>query len=78
MTARTINVRVPDTLYAQIEELATATARTKSFLTIEALKGYVETEAWQIKDIQKGIEEANAGEFASDEEVATVFAKYGA
>jgi predicted DNA-binding protein len=29
MTARTINVRLPEALYNQIEELAKATARTK-------------------------------------------------
>ena len=41
MTAKTINVRVPEALYSQLEELARATARTKSFLTIEALKAYL-------------------------------------
>jgi hypothetical protein len=30
MTAKTINVRLPEALYNQIEELAKATARTKS------------------------------------------------
>jgi predicted transcriptional regulator len=34
MTARTINVRLPEALYNQIEELAKATARTKSFLAM--------------------------------------------
>lgn len=78
MTSKTINVRVPEALYAQIEELARATARTKSFLAIEALKGYVESESWQVRDIRAGIEEADAGDFASAEEVAETFAKYGA
>ena len=41
MTTRTMNVRIPEALYGQIEELARATARTKSFLAVEALKGYV-------------------------------------
>ena len=78
MTAKTINVRVPDTLYSQLEELAKATARTKSFLTIEALKGYVQNEAWQIRDIHERIKEADAGNFATPEEVTAVFKKYGA
>ena len=46
MTARTINVRLPEALYKQIEELATATARTKSFLAIDALSQYVQNETW--------------------------------
>lgn len=78
MSTRTINVRIPEALYGQIEELAQATARSKSFLAIEALKSYVESESWQVRDIQAGIEEADAGDFASQEEVAATFAKYGA
>ena len=78
MSAKTINVRLPEALYNQIEELAKATARTKSFLTIDALTSYVERESWQIHDIHEGIKEADAGEFATDEQVKGVFAKYGA
>ncbi len=76
MSARTINVRLPEALYNQIEELAKATARTKSFLAIDALTNYVQSESWQIRDIQEGIKEADAGEFATDEQVKAVFSKY--
>lgn len=78
MTARTINVRLPEALYQQIEELAKATSRTKSFLAIDALTNYIQSESWQIRDIHEGIKEAEAGEFATDREVNAVFAKYGA
>ena len=78
MTARTINVRLPEALYKQIEELSKATARTKSFLAIDALTNYVQNESWQIRDIDQGIQEADAGEFASAKQVNAVFAKYGA
>ena len=77
MTARTINVRLPKALYKQIEELATATARTKSFLAVDALTQYVQNESWQIRDIHEGIKEADAGEFATEKQVKAVFAKYG-
>lgn len=78
MTAKTINVRLPEALYNQIEELAKATARTKSFLTIDALTDDVARESWQIRDVREGIKEADTGEFAADDEVKGVFAKYGA
>jgi len=78
MAAKTINVRLPEALYNQMEELAKATARTKSFLTVDALTDYVQRESWQIRDIHEGIAEANAGEFATDDQVQAVFAKYGA
>ena len=31
---------------------------------------------WQVEKIQRGIRQADAGEFATDEEVATVFERY--
>ena len=78
MTARTINVRLPEALYNQLEELSKATARTKSFLAIDALTNYVQSESWQIRDIHEGIKEADAGEFATDKQVKAVFSKYSA
>ena len=78
VTAKTINVRLPEALYEQIEALAKATARTKSFLAIDALTHYVQSESWQIHDIHEGIKEADAGEFATDKQVKAVFDKYGA
>ena len=78
MAARTINVRVPEALYNQPEELAKATAWTKSLLAIDALTNYVQSESWQIRDVREGIKEADAGEFATDKQVKAVFAKYSA
>jgi predicted transcriptional regulator len=77
MATRIINVRLPESLYNQIEALARATARTKSFLAIDARTSYVQSESWQIRDIHEGLKEADAGEFASDEQVKAVFVKYG-
>jgi len=78
MTAKTINVRLPEALYNQIDELAKATARTKTYLAIDALTHYVQRGSWQIRDIHDGVQEAEAGEFATDDQVKAVFAKYSA
>ncbi len=75
---RTINVRVPEGVYQQLDLLAKATARTKSFVTLEALSSYLETQSWQVKDIEAGISDADQGDFATDAEVNAVFEKYGA
>lgn len=72
-----LNVRLPAELHGQLEQLVLATGRTKSFLTVEALKRYVDQEQWQIADIQAGLQEADRGEFATSDEVGAVFAKYG-
>lgn len=77
-TTRTINVRVPEAVYQQLETLATATARTKSFVTVEALSSYLEQHSWQVQEIKTGLTDADRGDFASDTEANAVFAKYGA
>ena len=76
--SRTINVRVPMSVYQQLEDLAKARARTKRFITLEALSTYLEAQRWQVQDIEAGLAEADRGEFASDAEVNAVFADYGA
>ena len=35
-----------------------------------ALEAFVESESWQIEEIKRGLAEADAGEFATDAEVA--------
>lgn len=73
---KVLNVRLPADLHSQLERLVQVTGRTKSFLTVEALKGYVEQENWQLADIKAGLAQADAGEFATDDEVEAVFKKY--
>jgi predicted transcriptional regulator len=36
----------------------------------------MDLQAWQISQIEAGLREADAGDFASDEEVAGIFAKW--
>jgi RHH-type transcriptional regulator, rel operon repressor / antitoxin RelB len=75
---RTINVRIPISVFNQLDELATATARTKSFVTVEALSSYLAAQAWQVREVQAAMVEADQGDFATDDQVNAVFAKYGA
>jgi RHH-type rel operon transcriptional repressor/antitoxin RelB len=56
MTANAINVHLPEALCNQIEGLAKATARTKSYLAIDARTHHVPRESWQIRDIHDGIQ----------------------
>lgn len=76
-SGKMLNVRLPEDLNQTLESLVSATGRTKSFLATEALRRYLESEAWQLKDIQEGIQDADRGEFAPTEEVDTFFAQYG-
>lgn len=71
-----LNVRLPTKLAAQLESLTKATGRTKSFLAVEALKAYVVQKIGQIAEVKAGLEEADRGVFATDTEMAAIFAKY--
>ena len=72
-----MSMRLPEDLASRLGELAKATGRTKSFLALRALRDFVEREAWQVAEIQQGIEEADQGLFASEEEVQAVYDKWG-
>lgn len=72
-----MSMRLSKELATQLGNLAEATGRTKSFLAVQALQEFVEREAWQVAEIKKGLAEADAGDFATDEENAALDAKWG-
>lgn len=73
-----LSVRLPDDIEQQLATLAESTGRTKSWHAGQAVRDYLSRELWQVGEIQQAIEEADAGEFASDEEVAAKMRKWGA
>lgn len=73
----TMTIRLEDELKEQLERLAAATQRSKSFLAAEAIREFVELNEWQVHEIQRGLKEADAGDFASESEVTRTFAKWG-
>lgn len=69
-------MRLPDELTNQLDKLATATGRSKSYLAGQAIRDYIERESWQIAEITQAISEADNGDFASDDEVNSISAKW--
>ncbi|SFN45065.1 Predicted transcriptional regulator [Formivibrio citricus] len=69
-------MRLPDDLSAQLNALAKATGRSKSFLAGQANRDYIEREAWQIGQITQALQKADAGDFASETEVSAISAKW--
>ena len=72
----TMTLRLEDDVKARLDKLADATQRSKSFLAAEAIREFVENNEWQIREIKTAIKEANAGDFASDDEVAAIAKKW--
>ena len=72
----TMTIRLEPELKQRLDDLAEATKRSKSFLAAEALRDYVELNEWQIRELREALKEADAGDFASDEEARKVFDKW--
>lgn len=73
-----MSLRLPDEIAETLANLAKATGRSKSFLAVDALREYLAREAWQINEIQQALKEADAGDFASADEVKAMADKWGA
>lgn len=76
MSTALLTLRLNSNLKKQLEKLAKATQRSKSFLAAEAIKEYLALNEWQIEEIKKAIKEADSGDFASEEEVRKVTKKW--
>jgi RHH-type transcriptional regulator, rel operon repressor / antitoxin RelB len=72
----TMTVRLDDDVKNRLDVLADATQRSKSFLAAEAIRVYVETNEWQVSEIQAALKEAKAGDFAGDKDVAALAKKW--
>lgn len=75
MTAA-FTIRLDDETLAKLDALAADTDRSRNWLAAKAIENYIELNVWQIERIKQGIAQADRGEFATEEEVEAVFAKY--
>ena len=72
----TLNVVLEPDVRKRLEALAESTQRSESRLAAEAIAVYVERQAWIVSEIEQSIGEADAGDFASQEEVQAVLEKW--
>lgn len=59
---RASQIKVLDTLAASLD-------RDRSYVLNEALTAYVELYRWQMEHIKEGLRQADAGEYAPDEDI---------
>lgn len=69
MMSEMLTARVLPDLKERLDELAKSTHRGKSWLINEALRLYLDANNWQIKAIEKGLEEAKQGKLVSGKQV---------
>ena len=72
----TMTVRIEDDVKDRLDRLATSTQRSKSFLAAEAIRAYVDNNAWQVAEVQAALAEADGGDFAADAAVAALARKW--
>jgi predicted transcriptional regulator len=72
-----MTIRLQPEIKSRLDKLSVTTHRSKSFLAAEAVREFIEVNEWQIEEVQKAVNEADAGDFASDQETSAVFNKWG-
>jgi len=73
----TLSIRIDSETKQRLEALSKRSRRSKSFLAAEAIAAYVESEAWQIGEIQAGIAELDSGQGVSHEKVSKWLKSWG-
>lgn len=70
-----VSVRLDREKREALDRLAKSMDRDCTYLINEAVDAYLQIHAWQLEEIRTGFKEADAGRFASDEEVAQAFSR---
>jgi len=73
----TLSIRIDSGTKKRLDALSKRSKRSKSFLAAEAIAAYVESEEWQLGELQAGIAELDAGQEASHEKVAKWLNSWG-
>jgi len=78
MGDRSLTLNVEDETLSRLETLARETGRSSQQLAEEAVRQYVEYESWRADKIRAAVRQADAGAFATEEEMEAVFNRYRA
>lgn len=73
----TLSVRIDAEMKKRLDALSKRSKRSKSFLAAEAIAVYIESEEWQLGELQAGITELESGKEVSHEKVSTWLRSWG-
>lgn len=71
-----ISFRIEKSNREMLDALAKATNSDRSSLIDNAIRAYLEFNSWFLKEVDQGIADADAGDFASESEVEETFARF--
>jgi RHH-type transcriptional regulator, rel operon repressor / antitoxin RelB len=73
----TLSIRLDAGTKRRLNALSKRSKRSKSFLAAEAIAVYIESEEWQLGEIQAGIAELESGQEVSHEKVSKWLSSWG-
>jgi predicted transcriptional regulator len=74
--SNTITIDLEKDAQRALDQLALQTNRSVHDLVSQAIRDYLGLQEWQRRKIETGIEAANQGAFATEEELARIVDKY--
>ena len=75
MATATLTVRIDPEKKAELDAIAAARDRDRSYLVKEALREYLEVQRWHMEHLQQGLREADAGIFVSEAKMKKTIAR---
>lgn len=75
MAKKTITFRVDARKKKTLDAIAAGMVRDRSYVLNEAIDNYLDVHKWQLAHLKEGLRQADAGNFATDAEVAAVFSR---
>jgi len=75
--SETLSIRVDANTKKRLDALSKRSRRSKSFLAAEAIAAYVESEEWQLGELQAGMVELDSGQEVSHEKVSEWLKSWG-
>ncbi len=78
MAVHSTSFRTDHDTLCTLDEIAQEMGRSRNWVLNKAVRDFIEHQAWFKQQVDEGIKAADNGEFASDEEMAAVFRRFGA
>ncbi len=76
MSKQGVSLRIEDKTIDEIDRLARATKRDRTFIINEAIDAYLSVHQWQLDRIDKSLAQADHGKFASQNALGKVLKKW--
>jgi len=73
MPKEALTITVDATRRAELDRPAAQQGRHRDAVIADAIANWLDLQAWQTREIEAGLADADAGSFASDEELAVAY-----